>query len=489
MMSSADSTFMSHLRQVDRITNLHTCFPLWVAGTCFVCLVVVSSVILLGDTRDLVLTCELIVFAVALWLAWRFLRRANDWTKRQDFFNPAVAFVAAYLIWFALGSANVFDLPDSISGGAFTPIPSSQWGFYLLGLAGYCVGLWLGGIPLSVNPEKLEVRNNWDPTRFGRAIFLLAIVMLVSGAAQVYQFGIPGLSRMAGEERLALRGIPHFLFTSCAFTLLIVIPAHIWTRMLSRRAKVVGFTFVFLIAIALPLLQGGRSDLVVSMLTVFISFHYVKKRKTLGSLVVLGSCVLVLLSAMGYVRDYSLTSGEGMDWLTMLRLPAWSVPILYALLYVRYTVATFRDVTTIIPHHVPYQLGALTFGAFKTFLPGHHDMSDVFFKNMLGSDFVGGGQPATLLGPLYGDFGVAGILLGMIAFGLIAASAYRRMVQNRSLINVIIYAWILQTGFMGLFGSLFTYISTLSLPVMWLTLDWLVKKPSMRNKLMVATQS
>lgn len=418
-----------------------------------------------------------IVALLALWFSWRALRKANEWTGRRDFFAPAIAFVIAYLAWFSLGSANVFDLPDYMGSGAFSPIPASQWGFYLLGLAGYGLGLWLGRAHTDVVPTEFQVRNEWNPKRFWRVVVLLGCFLLGSGAVQVAQFGIPGLSPLAGEERLGIRGITHFLFVSCALTLVVAIPSYLWTVSTTRRKKSVATLFVLFIMVALPLAQGGRSDLVVSLLTLFFIFHYLKRRVTLFPLISSAAICLIALSLTGYLRDYSLNGGQHMDWLDMLGLPPWMVPLLYVLLYVRYTVATFRDVTIMIPSQVHYQYGALSFAALKTPIPGHHEMSDMFFKNMLGNDFVGGGQPATLLGPLYGDFGSLGILAGMFFFGLIACRAYHRMTRDRTLLNVMLYAWILQTGLMGLFGSLFTYISTLSTPLLWVAFDWLVRKP------------
>jgi oligosaccharide repeat unit polymerase len=458
-------------------TTVHADPFLRIACISFLCLALLFTAAILGN-RDFARALALIICSTMLWLVWMTLNKANHWTKRRDFLNPAVGFILAYLAWFSLGSADVLGLSGPAADGMFSSIPLSQWGFYLLGLAGYCLGLQLGKTRRRIDSNELRFRNEWNPTRFRRLVILLSLIMLLSGAIQVYQFGVPGLSRTAGEDRLAIRGIAHFFFISCSFTVLIVIPAFAWTRETTRRAKILAALVVFSIVIALPLLQGGRSDLVVSLLTVFVIFHYLKKRSTLFSLMALAVVVILLLSLAGYLRDYSLASGGGMDWLNDLGIPAWLVPVTYALLYVRYTVATLRDITGIIPDRVPFQHGALTLAPLKTFLPGHHEMSDMFFKNILGSDFVGGGQPATLLGPLYGDFGRLGIFVGMLGFGLIAIRAHGRMQRRPTLINVIIYAWILQTGLMGLFGSLFTYINAVTMPICWIAFDWLAKGPN-----------
>ena len=431
-----------------------------------------------GGTPAVTELCFLILGAVAMFWLWRFLEQANTWTRNYDFFAPGVAFVAVYLLWFAIGSVNVFDLPETISYGAFVPIPVSQWTYYCLGLGGYGLGVLLGRTRMRARLSDTRFHADWEFRRFWTLVLLLTLGMLVSLGIQISLFGIPGLSASAGEDRLAIRGIPHFAFISCCFTLLVVLPAYLWSAESSKRTRTaVGVLLSFAI-IALPFLQGGRSDLVVSLLTLLLMHHYMKRKSTLFSLLGLGTAGIVGLSLIGYLRDYSLSSGDSMGWLPMLGLPTWMLPALYALLYVRFTVSTFRDVTATIPHHVAFQHGAVSLSALNTVLPGHHDMSDMFFKNMLGNDFVGGGQPATLLGPLYADFGALGIVVGMLLFGVIIAKAYNAMLKNRTPFSAILYAWILQTGILGLFGSLFTYITTLSLPLMWLAFDFLARKRS-----------
>lgn len=56
---------------------------------------------------------------------------------------------------------------------------------------------------------------------------------------------------------------------------------------------------------------------------------------------------------------------------------------------------TRRKCQSALSHHFRY----------KRLLPGHHDTSDFYFKNLLGNDFVGQGQPATVLGLFCADFG------------------------------------------------------------------------------------
>lgn len=171
-------------------------------------------------------------------------------------------------------------------------------------------------------------------------------------------------------------------------------------------------------------------------------------------------------SYFGWARD---AMGYGESSLGNLQFNGQGLFYLY--FYVRNTVTTLRDVMATIPHTVPYQGGYLSFGALASILPGHHVSSDMFFRQILGLNFLGFGQPATLLGPMYGDFGLIGIISEMFAFGMIYARVYSWMSQRRSVLAVLIYAWISQTALFSLFGALLTYAITIVIPLGWILLN------------------
>jgi oligosaccharide repeat unit polymerase len=228
---------------------------------------------------------------------------------------------------------------------------------------------------------------------------------------------------------------------------------------------------------------GGRTNIFMPAIVILVLVHYLGRRIDLKRMLFYGVCLFVAMSLYGYVRDVSYSGSESMEWVELLGLPPEAAPALYAYLYIKYPVATYRDLTEIIPSQVPYQWGSVTLSPFRTFLPGDQQMADSFYKATLQSDFPGGGQPAGFIASFYCDFGFAGIVLGMFFLGILAAFSYRAMKDAKSVLPIMIYAWLMQSFLFGLFTGPFPYITTLWIPFFWFVLDRIMSNQGlMRTK-------
>lgn len=225
--------------------------------------------------------------------------------------------------------------------------------------------------------------------------------------------------------------------------------------------------------------MAGRAIIVPPILTGMIIYNYIKERLKVGAIALSFTALFAFLSVYGYLRD--LTVGDITVYLEGAGLPRFIQPFVYCYLYIRYSVATLRDVTAVIPGHAPYQYGAITFRPFQSLLPGHHQMADYFFKDLLGNDFLGAGQPATILGAFYADFGPVGIFVGMFLLGLFLSKLYGWMLRERSLFAVMIFAWSMQAALFGIFGGVFTYLDTLMIPLCWIVLNFLMRTDAPRE--------
>lgn len=389
-----------------------------------------------------------------------------------DIFAPWVAFPIVYVLWFAIGSINFGDLPPNFGNGLFDPIPLRMWVLYGVGLIAYFLGiLWI--MKVRKASHRATVGSAWN---YKTSIFILRSILIGSLALWIIVvalYGVPSLSSDAAEARLALHGPIYQLFIEGAWTSFILLPVLLWVGGADRQMRWRYFSVLALLAVLMSLL-AGRANVVIPLITLLIARHYTRAKIAASKAVLLAVSVFVAASVAGYFRDLAFTGS--LEWLTLLGIPTPVAPFVYSGLYIRYSVATFRDLVALIPAHAPFQWGALSFSPFRTFMPGRQLMSDEMIKNLLGRSFTGSGEPASLLGPLYADWGVLGISVGMFLFGALCTATYRAMRESRSPLRIVIYAWVMQTAFLSLFACLFPYIGTLLSPLAWLCMNLFMKQ-------------
>lgn len=380
------------------------------------------------------------------------------WLAAQDLFAPWIAFPIAYILWFSIGSLNLFNDPD--------PPPYRA---IALGLACYLAGAWLGKVmwkPAGVVTRAF--RQQWPSDRFQSLIIALAFVSLIAYAIIAAQMGIPGFGAEAAERRLDLLhyGKSQFIFLCSAWTVLIFLATRLWIRAPESSNSSKSTLMLMAVISFLILSLGSRGNLFVPVVTIIVARHYLFRKTNLRWAILLGLAVFVVASYFGWARD---AMGYGETSLGNLQFNGAGLFYLY--FYVHNTVTTLRDVIATIPLSVAYQHGYLSFGALASILPGHHISSDMFFRQILGLNFLGFGQPATLLGPMYGDFGLVGIAAEMFVFGLTYVRMYTWMSEKGSLLSVLVYAWVSQTALFSLFGALLTYAITALVPLSWILIS------------------
>jgi oligosaccharide repeat unit polymerase len=400
----------------------------------------------------------------ALYVCWSFMRWCLRYLTSKDLFSPALAFPLAYTAWFSIGSF------DFLNDGK----EPTYW-YFVLGAVSYFAGIRLFGLlRRSSIIQPSSFRNEWEHRRYWFVVLLFSLLTAGSYLYMVRSVGVTVFDPEVAERRFELGqyGAMKAALLSSGWTLFILLGVRLhdaWGRKHFR------WTMIFcLILLSLVLLSfGNRGFLLIPLLTLVIALHYVYKRYSVGRLAFVFVLFFAAVGVFGYARDVIARFGYTTQQDTLLGA---IYPFIYPYEYVRNSVAGFSDLTRIIPATVPYQKGWLTFGALAQALPGHHESSDLFFEQLFGGNYSGG-FPTTLLGPFYGDFGLAGIITGMFLFGCLMRFLYLWMKSRPTLFRVAIYAWVMQTAILGLFGSLFTYIITLFVPLMWVALDFVMKAP------------
>jgi oligosaccharide repeat unit polymerase len=386
--------------------------------------------------------------------------------RNADLFHPACLFPAIYCFWFALGSLDI--LPPSLDFRLFEPIPLRMWGYYATGLAGYILAVGFKRKGMSRQHEQTSLSTTWDGRRFALAMGVLTLIGTAAYAYLVHKGGIPILSNDWAENRVEIGRDNGLVFTVFLCTLWIVIPmlfVFLWTKPRSKFYVVFTYSLASLLGLAL-FSMGSRGFVFVPVLIAIIVRHYLARRWKFARLALVGIVLFTLIGIAGYMRDYSEVTA-----LADMGFPSWVQPLAPGYLYIRAPIATFRDISALISSQGNFQYGALFLSPFAVLAPGHHLSSDLFFKKVLGHNFLGFGEPASLLGVFYADFGIVGIFVGMFATGLLARWLYQRVHCGRSLLSVLLFSYYSYVLLFSLFGNLFPYLSTLWIPLVFVAVD------------------
>jgi oligosaccharide repeat unit polymerase len=301
---------------------------------------------------------------------------------------------------------------------------------------------------------------------------MLGIVFTITMAAWAVitiQEGIPIFSPDVASIRVALPDRHHVLYQleviGCNF-LLPLIFLYKWTARPPKQFKFVlwGASIILLFVL---ISQGDRGLVLPPLIAILIMRHLLVKPFRLVYVVPFGLAMLLALGVAGYDRSLQLYGNSFIETQISLGVPPALQPYADIYFYIRAPLSTFRDVTQMIPAVDPYQWGRLSFGAITQILPGRHPSSDFFFKNLLNDTFVGFGEPATMLGTFYADFGPLGILFGMGGIGFLTAYLYREAIRTARLHWILIYAYLLQKLIGGMYGSFVEYFLEILLPVSW----------------------
>ena len=391
-------------------------------------------------------------------------------SSSTDRLAPSVLFPAVFLLWFWVGNTPL--LPEDRSAAATGHAVEQVWLYCVLGLISYLCGtLLLRGQATDATTLR-ESRGYWHDGLLMFFLMLLAICILLSWGSITASEGIPVLKENVDTFRLEVQERHRMAYQVMIGFSDLMLPLnflYLWSAGKPKFRKTIYAFNLFIVFILISL--GSRGIVLPSVLTVFALRHYLRKPWKTQFILMAGLALAALLSLSGYYRSIQHFGTSYAVDVTKLGIPAQLQPFSNIYLYVRAPIETFREVMRIIPTVVPFQRGSLSLGFILQLLPGRHPSSDYFFKDLLGHTFEGLGEPATILGTFYADYGALGIVVGMFITGLMTKLIYVHMFRG-SLGWLLAYCFLWQKLIGGLYGSLFTYAIELLLPVVWVVSVW-----------------
>jgi hypothetical protein len=372
---------------------------------------------------------------------------------RLDFFAPHVAFPLAYLVWFGVASLPI--LRDLDPPRALTPV-MTEWPIYALGLFAYALGVWIAERVLGRAPATagMEPSQRFDPRRLFVACLVVFLAAAATTAAIYARRGVPLLAPKIEAARLAVvsSGYERLLFMGFATTAMLVL-AHA-----ARERFRIGLRFWALLGLSLLALgsTGDRGLVVLPIAAGVVLAHYLWRPLGPAKLAIVLVPLLAFASVTVLVRGKNTYGAQYVPELHRLsRLPPALLPALPIYQGIWSGPNVFHRLRQAVPSEVDYGYGAYAAAPLVSFLPGSQEWAAEAIKRFLDDRFIGQGQPATLLGAFYLDFGYAGIAAGMATAGFLLAALYRRLRQRRDLFTAILYAHASFLVFLSLYGDLY----------------------------------
>lgn len=265
---------------------------------------------------------------------------------------------------------------------------------------------------------KKEIAINWDNIRANSKIVLYVSYLF----AAIYLFkNLSFILQNVDSNRVtAMSGNGVMIYISYA-----MLPATwiLYYCHLNDR-KVKNIWIYILIDILLLTLFGFRSRVIELVLMCVILRNDYQKIK-IKKLLKLGAVLILIAASLQVLR--SITSNYQMGILKSLNntLSVASINLIY--------------IFNAFPKKIPFQNGYTYAINFLQLLPSHHLDVTMWLKNILNMRFSGGGMTPTVIGEFYINFGIAGIIIGMIGSGIFCRFLDNYYKKNSSRKNKIIY--------------------------------------------------
>jgi len=249
---------------------------------------------------------------------------------------------------------------------------------------------------------------------------------------------IPDYYREARTEIMAGKGYIYALCLAIVpFALLI---ANIYwqkEKKISPMLKI-AFLSIILITIGILVLNVERGIIVSFLIFLFINYHYMKKRFSIKKIFVFFLIIVFLAGFGGYLRTRQWSEEERLFLQVLLLelLPEFD---------------NYVKVIKNVPEHLELQWGRTIIPLFtnpipRILLPNKDDFkpAGVVFKEFFEHYHIRIGERFTIVGELFMNFHIAGVIFGMFIFGSITAFVQKKLYpKDKNPFGVLLYCLIL----------------------------------------------
>jgi hypothetical protein len=375
-------------------------------------------------------------------------------SQRFDLLDPAISWSVLFWVYTLVGSSNAGFIFGSM-------VTQAQWWIHIAAfaafLAGSAIGRWVASTA-NARPNSTVQVDPLQATAWGPVVNRRNVVMTLGIVAVVWSFATSGVPLLGNVDtaRLTYQSPLGFFW---AYALRLVVAGAIASGAVALassagRSTRIRSALLIGLGIALLVATGSRSFFVPVLIAVVVLAGSLGRRIRIGRA---GIAIVALAIALSVFASYRTSTQSGGAVALQSQLARMGVPAELSAFGSAYLSAqngphALAKAMTVVPTGVPFQHGRMLVGEIGTFLPGHQLLPDQWVAvNVIGTipaQLTGGvtwagqagGIPPGILGGFYIDFGIPGIMLGMLGVGVLLSWLYQRVLMRPTVLSATLYA-------------------------------------------------
>jgi oligosaccharide repeat unit polymerase len=370
--------------------------------------------------------------------------------RRVDPFEPVYFVTLLFLVLFVVRPLQL--IGDSEVRPRFLPDDPRFFQYALLlgglGLVCFIVG-YRSRAGVRVSALLPRFSNEWQHRRVVLTVLVYTLLGIGSLWFALARSGAVGMlsSVLVGRRLLAQAGTWAIGWGVVLVHVATLIVGAYWART-RRLGALLAASVAF--SMGAVIVVGGRETFVVDLLALLVMFHYLRRgtrRLSLGTVATMAAfaCLAVLfIVVLGAARKEAVT---GQDIYAVDLVSAGAIRRVLTMFMSEFgQFDWFVIVLGITPAVIPFQFGKTYLELAAWFVPRAIWPGKPWPISYVVHSAVGGssaGMPFTMIGEMYLNFHVPGIVIGMALFGVLLKTLYVYLRTNRdSLGIVLVYAYV-----------------------------------------------
>jgi oligosaccharide repeat unit polymerase len=384
----------------------------------------------------------------------------TSYFHKDRFLNPLLISITLF-IYYTIGFLNPFEA--TVHNITITEITSLKT--YLIGIVG--VLFYMLGIKLAQNKSVYYEKRNFSISlkRYRIAVILCTIIGALFALPAYIKMGLPilNLENMNLERKIFVWGMSPYIYYQWYFLEIGILLSAIGFYKVENFLNKLLFVIPAIINFTLILPVASRVTVAEGLFYILFARNFFKKAISLRNMFIIILPSVIVISVIWHIRVYGIYSILVSDIGQFLYLLFEGLVI-----FCRTSFEAFAYFVELNKH----LYGSISFMSFIQLLPGKQAFVGLYLVSELmgkNSSLVGG-TTVSLVGGLFIDFGIIGVIVGMLVLGFYLKLIYEKFIHLNSVLYGGIYAISLFYYLAMIYGGQYLDVSLIWKIFIWVSI-------------------